>query len=122
MPTVLIVDDEASILQLLKVSLRKEFTILTAQSGEEGLLLLREHPVDLIISDQRMPGMTGLEFFQHVVKDFPDMPRILLTGFAEPEALTSVKGRAGLYKFMAKPWDHETLREAIHAMIAGART
>lgn len=118
MQTILIVDDEASIIQLLKTTLRKNYRVLTAQCAEEGLQVLREEPVDFVVADQLMPGMTGLEMFQRVETLCPGMPRILLTGHADPEALTSVKGRSGLYKFMAKPWNHETLLDTISAMLA----
>jgi response regulator RpfG family c-di-GMP phosphodiesterase len=113
--TVLCVDDEANILQALKRLLRKEgYAILTATSGEEGLEVLRQNPqVQVVISDQRMPGMKGSEFLLKVKNEYPDMIRIILTGYSEASAIMEAITESEVYHFMTKPWDDSELKATI---------
>jgi diguanylate cyclase (GGDEF)-like protein len=110
-PTLLLVDDEPSILSSLKRLLRGDgYRILTANSGQEGLDLLAEHPVDVIVSDQRMPGMTGVEFLRTARQSYPDTVRIVLSGFTELQTVTDAVNAGAIYKFLTKPWDDGQLR------------
>jgi diguanylate cyclase (GGDEF)-like protein len=110
-PTLLLVDDEPSILSSLKRLLRGDgYRILTANSGQEGLDVLAEHPVDVIVSDQRMPGMTGVEFLRTVRQSYPDTVRIVLSGFTELQTVTDAVNAGAIYKFLTKPWDDDQLR------------
>jgi CheY-like chemotaxis protein len=110
-PTLLLVDDEPSILSSLRRLLRNEgYRILTANSGSEGLQVLAEHAVDVIVSDQRMPGMTGVEFLRTVRQLYPDTVRIVLSGFTELQTVTDAVNAGAIYKFLTKPWDDEQLR------------
>jgi diguanylate cyclase (GGDEF)-like protein len=110
-PTLLLVDDEPSILSSLRRLLRNEgYRILTASSGTEGLQVLAEHAVDVIVSDQRMPGMTGVEFLRTVRQLYPDTVRIVLSGFTELQTVTDAVNAGAIYKFLTKPWDDEQLR------------
>lgn len=109
--TLLLVDDEPSILSSLRRLLRNEdYRILTANSGSEGLQVLAEHSVDVIVSDQRMPGMTGVEFLRAVRQLRPDTVRIVLSGFTELQTVTDAVNAGAIYKFLTKPWDDEQLR------------
>jgi response regulator RpfG family c-di-GMP phosphodiesterase len=109
--TVLCVDDEANILQALKRLLRKEnYTLLTASSGEEGLEILSRNDVHLVMSDQRMPHMNGTEFLAVIKEKYPDVIRIILTGYTEVDAITESINRGHIYKFFLKPWNDENLK------------
>ena len=109
-PVILLVDDEASILSSLKRVLRpKGYTLITAESGAEGLRLLEEHPVDLIVSDMRMPEMNGAQFLGKAKERFPDVMRILLTGYSEITATISAINDGGIYHYLQKPWDEQDL-------------
>jgi len=112
--TLLIVDDEPAILASLVRLLRRDgYRILTAQSAREALDLLALNVVQVIISDHRMPVITGAEFFGKVKTLYPDTVRILFSGYIEIEALTEAVNRGAVYRFLLKPWDDETLRESI---------
>ena len=93
---ILIVDDEPVNLRTLSRLLRANYEVVTAESGEEGLKLLQQHNVALLISDQRMPGMTGIELMKSTVALRPQMVKILLTGYTDVDALIESKSRARL--------------------------
>jgi len=113
--TILLVDDETNIINALKRTLRPDgYTILTANSGEEGLALLTQHEVGVIISDQRMPHMTGVEFLHKVKELYPKTLRIVLSGYTELESVTSIINEGAICKFLTKPWDDDLLRDNIH--------
>jgi EAL domain-containing protein (putative c-di-GMP-specific phosphodiesterase class I)/CheY-like chemotaxis protein len=112
--TLLLVDDEANILAALKRLLRRdEYNILIANSGQEGLDLLAQHEVDVIVSDQRMPGMTGVEFLRTAKGIYPGTVRIVLSGYTELQSVTDAVNEGAIYKFLTKPWDDQLLREHI---------
>ena len=112
--TILLVDDETNIISALKRTLRRDgYTILTANSGEEGLALLTQHKVGVIISGQRMPHMTGVEFLQEVKILYPKTLRIVLTGHTELELVINSINEGAIYKFLTKPWDDDLLRDNI---------
>ncbi len=109
--TVLCVDDEVNILQTLKRLLRKEnYELLTASSGREGLEILSKNDVHLVISDQRMPEMNGTEFLAEIKERYPDVIRIILTGYTEVDAITESINRGHIYKFFLKPWNDDNLK------------
>jgi response regulator RpfG family c-di-GMP phosphodiesterase len=117
-PTILIVDDDENILNALKRLFRKEnYQILTAKSGEEGLKILDEQEVDLIISDLKMPFMNGVEFLSKAKEKNPDALRIMLTGHADLQSVLDAIDKGQVYRFLLKPWDDEDLRMSIkHAI------
>jgi len=125
---VLLVDDEPSILSSLRRLLRREgYTIFTASGGAEGLEVLATHEVGVVISDARMPEMSGAEFLGRVREMHPDTVRIMLSGYTDLDAVTSAVNRGELFRFLGKPWDDaellETLRDAFrHYEIRRART
>ncbi|MBF0472635.1 MAG: response regulator [Nitrospirae bacterium] len=107
---ILCVDDEKNILFSLKMLFMDEdYEILTALSGEEGLKLLEENDVKLIISDQRMPGMSGVEFLQKSKDVAPNAVRIVLTGYADVIDAVAAVNSGGAYKYITKPWDDSDL-------------
>jgi response regulator RpfG family c-di-GMP phosphodiesterase len=109
--TLLLVDDEENVtLSLVRLLRRDGYRILRASSGEAGLALLAENEVGVIISDQRMPGMTGVEFLSVVKTRYPDTVRIVLSGYTELNSVTEAINRGAIYKFLTKPWEDDLLR------------
>jgi diguanylate cyclase len=112
--TLLLVDDEEDIGAALERLLRRDgYTILRATSGKEGLERLAQHEVGVIISDQRMPEMSGVEFLTQVKELYPQTIRIILSGYADLDSVTEAINRGAIYKFFVKPWDNNTLRADI---------
>jgi EAL domain-containing protein (putative c-di-GMP-specific phosphodiesterase class I)/PleD family two-component response regulator len=112
--TILLVDDEENILSSLRRLLRRDgYRILAANSAAEGLELLAKNPVDVIVSDQRMPEMTGVEFLRRVKTIHPHTVRIVLSGYTELQSITDAINEGAIYKFLTKPWDDEQLRANI---------
>jgi EAL domain-containing protein (putative c-di-GMP-specific phosphodiesterase class I)/CheY-like chemotaxis protein len=112
--TLLLVDDEENILASLRRLLRRDgYRILTATSAAEGLLQLAAHEVDVIVSDQRMPHMTGVEFLRRAKALYPDTVRIVLSGYTELESITAAINEGAIYKFLTKPWEDQLLRANI---------
>lgn len=104
--TLLFVDDENNILKSLKRLFRPlGYKILTAENGEQGLSLLQKHDVDLVISDMRMPVMDGATFLAQVAKNWPDIIRILLTGYADLTSTISAVNKGHIYRYISKPWE-----------------
>jgi CheY-like chemotaxis protein len=107
----LLVDDESNIISALKRLLRGgDLNILTADSGQAGLDVLAQHAVDVIVSDQRMPGMTGVQFLRIAKEKYPDTVRIVLSGYTELQSVTEAVNEGAIYKFLTKPWDDTQLR------------
>ena len=105
-PVILCVDDEPSILSALRRLFRAHgFTVVAAESGQAGLDLLETEPIDLVISDMRMPHMDGVVFLEHVRQRKPDILRLLLTGYADIASITGAINRGEIYRYIAKPWD-----------------
>jgi diguanylate cyclase (GGDEF)-like protein/PAS domain S-box-containing protein len=112
--TLLLVDDEPNILNSLSRLLRREaYQILTATSPAQAFDLLAKHPVQVILSDQRMPEMSGTEFFSRVRQLYPETIRIVLTGYTDLDSVTGAINRGAIYKFLTKPWDDDLLREQV---------
>ncbi len=112
--TLLIVDDEPNVVSSLKRLFRSSsLQILTANSGAQGLEVLSSAKVDVILSDQRMPGMTGVEFLREAKKRFPDTIRIMLSGFTELQSVTDAINEGAIYRFLTKPWDDNQLRDQV---------
>jgi response regulator RpfG family c-di-GMP phosphodiesterase len=113
-PKILCVDDEANILTAIQRSLRRQFDVHTANSGPEGLgVLQQEGPFHVVVSDMRMPVMTGAVFLKQVAKHFPDTVRILLTGFAELETVTVAVNEGHIFRFLTKPISGGDLTRAL---------
>jgi response regulator RpfG family c-di-GMP phosphodiesterase len=109
--TILCLDDERNILQSLKRLLRREgYNMLLASSGEEAFKLLEENDVHLIISDQRMPQMSGTEFLAKVKDKYPDVLRVILTGYTDVDSITESINKGHIYKFFLKPWNDHNLK------------
>jgi len=116
--TILCVDDEESILSSLNRLLRKEgYKILTASSAKEGLKLLEENKVNLVITDQRMPEMDGAHFLAKVRESYPTVIRIMLTGYTDVDAIADSINKGHIYKMFFKPWNNENLKLEIKQVL-----
>jgi len=114
-PTILFVDDEQSILKALRrLFLDEEYELHFAGSGAEGLIILQNEPIDLVVSDVRMPEMDGIEFLTRVKELYPPIARILLSGYAEKSSVVKALAEGCAQQVLAKPWDAEELKEVIH--------
>jgi two-component system sensor histidine kinase/response regulator len=113
--TILCVDDEIDNVQALERIFRHKYTVLKATSGVEALKILDDHrgPVALIITDQRMPEMTGVEFLSETISKFPDTVRVLLTGYTDIESVVSAVNTGQIYRYLTKPWDPVDLQATV---------
>lgn len=119
---VLFVDDEARVLTAMRAMFRRDYEVLIANSGAEALELLREHDVDVIVSDQRMPGMTGVEVLREAREIAPRAVRILLTGYADLAAIENAINEAEVFRYLMKPCPRDQLREVVELAIDASRT
>ena len=119
-PVVLVVDDEAVVTKSMVAffELETDYEILSSQSPSEALGFIKEREIDLVISDFLMPEMNGLEFLAKVKRLYPDVPRILLTGYADKENSIRAINEVGLYQYIEKPWDNEQLKLIAHNAIS----
>ena len=108
--SILYIDDEPDNLLAFKAVFRRYYTIYSAQSAEEALNILQQVQVDLIISDQRMPRMTGVAFFEQIRDDFPDVIRMILTGYSDVQAIVDAINKGKVYHYITKPWKMEELK------------
>lgn len=107
---IMIVDDEPANLRALLRLFRQDYEVVTAESGPEALTLLKQHNVALLISDQRMPEMSGIELMKNTVDLRPQMVKILLTGYTDVEALIESINSGLVYRYITKPWNNDDLR------------
>src|SRR5664279_3494055 len=112
---ILLVDDEKNVLKALeRTFLDEEYEILKASSGIDGLSILESvSPVQVVISDYRMPEMNGVDFLREVCKKWPDTVRIVLSGYADTASIVSAINEGEIYKFISKPWNDDELKVAI---------
>ncbi len=111
--TILYVDDEEHNLTSFKACFRREYQIHTAMSGEEGIAIMHRQNIDLIITDQRMPKMTGIQFLERILPEYPDTVRMILTGFSDVEAIIGAINSGRVLRYITKPWEETDLRIAI---------
>ena len=107
---ILIVDDEEGILESLELTLADEYRVFTATTGQEGLAILEREPIALVIADQVLPGMTGVEFLEKVIERNPTAIRMMLTGYADLTSIVRAVNEGRIYRYIAKPWDPDELR------------
>ncbi|MBI2875523.1 MAG: sigma 54-interacting transcriptional regulator [Candidatus Tectomicrobia bacterium] len=108
--TILVVDDEIHNLEALERAFRGEYRVLTAQSGAEALQVLEQEEVALIITDQRMPGMTGIELLQRSIQYFPKAIRMILTSYTDADELLEAINTGQVYRYILKPWNPKELK------------
>ena len=115
---ILIVDDEEAILETMGFTFEDEYEVLTAPAAREGLEILeRKSPIAVVISDQRMPEMTGVEFLTRVYEAHPETTRIILTGFADMDAIIQAINTGHVYAYITKPWEPEELKQVVRRAV-----
>ena len=113
-PRLLVVDDEEAILETMTFTFEDDYDVLTASSAVKALDLLEaEGPVAIVLSDQRMPEMTGVEFLSEVFRRHPDTVRIILTGFADMDAIIHAINDGHVYAYITKPWEPDQLKQVV---------
>lgn len=112
-PCLLVVDDEPDLVQSVKDLLRFDYRVLGATRAGEGLALLGREDVHVVMSDQRMPEMTGVEFLKRVKDTFPDAIRLLFTAYADLNAVTDAINEGNVYRYISKPWEPDELRAVL---------
>ncbi|EOZ95837.1 Two-component response regulator [Indibacter alkaliphilus LW1] len=110
---ILYVDDEENNLQAFKATFRRDYKIYLAISAVEARKILDETPVDIVITDQRMPNETGVDFLASIIEKHPDPIRILLTGYTDIQAVIDAINKGQVYHYLTKPWDEDYLRSVI---------
>src|ERR1700676_4561759 len=109
---ILYVDDEINNLNSFRAALRRNYNVFTAESGEEGIDIISKNDIHVVVTDQRMPNMTGVQFLQHIPGD-QDNIRIILTGFSDVESIIEAINTGKEYRYITKPWDKEELKITI---------
>jgi DNA-binding NtrC family response regulator len=115
---ILLVDDEPEILFSLRGLLRREFDLHTAQSGAEALEILRRQPIHVIMTDQRMPEMTGVELLRRARGECPEAIRLVFTGYADIKSVVDAINQGQIYRYLTKPWDPDELCAVLHEACA----
>ena len=115
---VLYIDDEPHNLSAFQADFRRDFRVHTTTEPTDAVAMLREHPIEVLISDQKMPNISGVEFFELIMNDYPDPVRMLLTGHADLDAVIDAINKGQIYKYISKPWNEvqlaDLIREAAH--------
>lgn len=109
---ILFVDDEERVVNLLKMMFRSTHEVFTATSGKAALEIIETHSIQVIVSDQRMPGMLGTELLSTVRKVSPNTMRILLTGYSDLAAIVGSVNDGEIFRFVNKPWNNEEIGRA----------
>ncbi|SFG55290.1 Response regulator receiver domain-containing protein [Algoriphagus hitonicola] len=110
---ILYVDDEENNLQAFKATFRRDYKIFLAISAQEGVDILAKEDIDIIITDQRMPEKTGVEFLESIIPIHPNPIRILLTGYTDIQAVIDAINKGQVYHYLTKPWEEDYLRTVI---------
>jgi sigma-B regulation protein RsbU (phosphoserine phosphatase) len=110
LPPILYVDDEEDNLTVFNSAFRRDYEVHLALSGLEGLEIMKKYPIQIIITDQRMPEMTGIQFLEKIIPDYPDCIRMILTGFSDIEAIIQAINTGRVYRYITKPWSKEELK------------
>jgi DNA-binding NtrC family response regulator len=111
--TLLVVDDEIDVCDSVHDLLRREFHVLKARSAEEGLKLMRDNEVHIIMTDQRMPTVTGVELLKSIRTGHPQAVRLLFTGYADLDAVIAAINHGRVFSFLRKPWHPKELEDAV---------
>ncbi len=109
----LYVDDEEHNLISFEATFRKEYKVHTAKSAEDGIAAMRENDIKLVITDQRMPDMTGIQFLEKIAPEYPDTIRMILTGFSDIGVIIEAINSGRVFRYITKPWDENELRMTI---------
>lgn len=112
--SILFVDDEPANLNVFQTTFKWYYIVHVASSASEGMKILEKENIDMIITDQRMPEMTGVEFLKQVIPIYPDLIRIIITAYSDMEAIAYAINEVGIYQYITKPWDADEMRHILH--------
>jgi serine phosphatase RsbU (regulator of sigma subunit) len=115
--SILYIDDEENNLVSFKSTFRRDYHIHVASSGKAGLEIMEKHNIQLVITDQRMPDMTGIEFLEKIVPLYPDCMRMIMTGFSDMDAIIQAINKGNIYRYVSKPWNREELKITIDSAL-----
>jgi response regulator RpfG family c-di-GMP phosphodiesterase len=107
---VLYIDDEPHNLTAFKAAFRRDFNVFVADSAKDARKIMDENDIHIILSDQRMPVITGIEFFESIIETHPEPIRILITGYTDINAVIDAINRGQVYKYLTKPWNEDDIR------------
>ncbi|PCI96951.1 MAG: two-component system response regulator [Flavobacteriales bacterium] len=110
---ILYVDDEVENLYAFKAAFRRIYNVFVAISGSEGREILDENDIQVILTDQRMPEVTGVEFLESIIEFYPDPIRILVTGYSDINTVINAVNKGQIYKYISKPWNNDDLKQTI---------
>ncbi len=110
---ILYVDDEPDNLLAFRSVFRRFFNIFTANGAKEAIELVKQHDIDLILSDQRMPNMTGVELLERIMDDYPQIQRFIVTGYSEMKPIINAVNTGKVSKYIMKPWNVEELKQTL---------
>lgn len=116
--TLLVVDDESDVCDSVHDLLRREFNVLKARNAEEGLELMRQNEVHIIMTDQRMPKVTGVELLKSIRAGHPQAIRMLFTGYADLDSVIAAINQGHIFRFLKKPWQPQELEDAVREAAA----
>src|SRR5208283_3164956 len=111
---ILYVDDDPLNLEIFKAFLEHEYHVVIESSTSKAFELLKIYPFKIIVADQRMPDLTGLEFLEQVQENYPDVVKIIFTAFVDSDTMLQAINQGGIFKFLKKPWDTNEMRQALH--------
>src|SRR5438552_932962 len=111
--TILVVDDEPNVLKSVHDLLRREYRVLTTTRGADAMVIMEQQEVHVVMTDQRMPQMTGVEFLHRIRGQYPDAVRLLFTGYADIHAVIDAINQGNVYRYITKPWDPDELQSII---------
>ena len=115
--SILYIDDEENNLISFKSTFRRDYHIHVASSGQEALEIMENNHIQLVITDQRMPDMSGIEFLEQIVPLYPDCMRMIMTGFSDLEAVIQAINKGNIYRYVSKPWNREDLKITIDSAL-----
>lgn len=116
-PSILYIDDEQSNLDIFRISFKRDYNIFTAYEPQQAFEILKNHHIDIIIADQQMPEMSGVKFLEQTLQDYPEAIRIILTGYADIQAVIEAINRCGIYKYITKPWERDDVKMILEKAI-----
>lgn len=115
--SILYIDDEENNLISFRSTFRRDYHIHVATTGQRGLEIMEKHHIQLVITDQRMPDMTGIEFLEKIVPLYPDCMRMIMTGFSDMDAIIQAINKGNIYRYVSKPWNREDLKITIDSAL-----
>ena len=115
---ILYVDDEAANLRVFKSVFKRDYKVFIAEGGSQALEIMKENEIHLLVTDQRMPGMSGVELLEQAVVDYPDMVKMILSGFSDVEDIIKAVNECGLDQYLMKPWNKEDLGKTFDKALA----